>query len=66
MRIYEILMIALAIVLFVTGMTFGLDKELARRDYEKAVRNKEYEQPIVGCLWDYNCKHYTDILWDGK
>ena len=64
MRFYEMIMTTLAVVLFVTGLSFGLDRELARRDFEKAVHNGDFEKPIVGCLWDYNCEYYTELLYD--
>ena len=64
MKIYEILMVTLAIVLFITGFSFGLDKELARRDYVKAVQYQDFEQPITGCIFNYNCEYYTNKLFD--
>ena len=64
MRFYEVIMMTLAVVLFVTGLSFGLDREMARRDFEKAVHNGDFEKPIVGCLWDYNCEYYTQMLYD--
>lgn len=59
----EFSLYALMIMVICAGAVFGLDKELARRDYEKAVRNNDYERPIVGCIFEYNCEHYTNILW---
>lgn len=62
MRIYEFLMTIIAVAVIILGFTFGLDREMARRDYEKAVYNKDYERPIVGCLYESNCVHYTKML----
>lgn len=64
MRIYEIIMAILAIAILAFGLTFGMDREIARRDYVKAVSNGDFERPITGCLWEYNCKYYTDMLFD--
>ena len=64
MRIYEFIMITIAIVIFITGLAFGLDREIARRDYERSVNNGDFERPIIGCLWDYNCEYYTELLFD--
>lgn len=58
MRIYEFLMTVIAIAVIILGFTFGLDRELARRDYEKAVE----KQPITGCIFEYNCDFYTELL----
>ena len=47
-----------------TAFSYGIDRELARRDYEKAVKYKDFEKPIVGCIFESNCKYYTDALFD--
>lgn len=62
MRFYEILAVFIAVSVFCLGFTYGLDREMARRDYEKAVYNKDYERPIVGCLYESNCFYYTKML----
>lgn len=62
MRLYEILGYVIIVALFITGFTFGMDREMARRDYEKAVHNGDYEQPIIGCLYESNCVYYTKKL----
>ena len=64
MRFYEFIMTVMAIAIILLGFTFGLDREMARRDFEKAVHNGDFERPIVGCLWDYNCEYYTQMLYD--
>jgi hypothetical protein len=64
MKLYEIIMTILAIAIFITGIAFGYDKEMARRDYEKALRDGDHEKPIVGCIWQHNCDYYTEKLFD--
>lgn len=64
MRFYEVIMTVIAIAIFIVGFSFGFDREMARRDYEKAVRDGDFEKPIVGCMWEYNCKYYTQMLYD--
>ena len=43
---------------------YGFDREMARRDYEKATQAQDFEKPIVGCIFENNCQHYTDKLYD--
>lgn len=62
----EFMLYALAIMVFIGSLSFGFDREMARRDYERAVRNGDYEAPIVGCLWKYNCEYYTDLLYSSE
>lgn len=62
MRLYEILAIFMAVSVFCLGITYGFDKDMARREYVKAVTNGDYERPIVGCLYKYNCEYYTKLL----
>lgn len=64
MRAYEIIMTIIGVMLFAFALCFGMDRDMARRDYEKAVRDGDHERPIIGCLWKYNCEYYTDLLWD--
>ena len=59
----EFMLYALGLMLFVAELTFGLDREIARRDYEKAIQNSDFEKPIIGCLWEYNCEYYTNMLY---
>lgn len=58
------LLILSGILSSVAALYYGMDRELARRDYEKAIQSKDFEKPIVGCLWESNCKYYTDALFD--
>lgn len=53
MRLYEILGYIMIIALFITGFTFGLDRELARRDFEKG-------EKAVGCIYTINCNYYNN------
>lgn len=62
MILYRVLAVFMAVSVFCLGFTYGLDREMARRDYEKAVHNKDYERPIVGCLYESNCFYYTKML----
>ena len=42
---------------------FGMDMELARRDYVKAITDGNYEKPITGCLFETVCDTYTERLY---
>lgn len=64
MRFYEVIMITLAIIIFITGLAFGIDREIARRDFQKSVNNGDFEHKIVGCIWDYNCEEFTQMLFE--
>ena len=64
MRMYETIMVAIAIALFTVAFAFGFDREMARQQYEDATKNGNYEKPITGCIWDYNCEHFTKMLYD--
>lgn len=60
MRFVEFILIVLAVMVAVAGITFGIDRELARRDYEKYTTTQE--EAIIGCLFETNCKYYNDML----
>ena len=60
MKVIEFMFYALALMVIVAGLTFGIDRELARRDYEKYTTTQE--EAIIGCLFETNCKHYNDML----
>lgn len=60
MRFVEFILIVLAVMVAVAGITFGIDRELARRDYEKYTTTQE--ESIIGCLFETNCKYYNDLL----
>lgn len=60
MRFVEFILIVLAVMVAVAGITFGVDRELARRDYEKYTTTQE--EAIIGCLFETNCKYYNDLL----
>lgn len=60
MRFVEFLFYALVLMVMVAGFTFGIDKELARRDYERYSTTQQ--ELIVGCIFAYNCKYYNDLL----
>jgi hypothetical protein len=53
MRIYEILGWVMVVALFTTGFTFGVDRELARRDFVKG-------EKAVGCIYTINCDYYNN------
>ena len=61
--IYNVIMTALGVMVLVGAVVFGMDRELARREYVRRVQMQEFEQPIIGCTYDYNCKYYTELLW---
>ena len=56
----EFTLYALAVMVFLAGMTFGFDREMARRDYERYTTTQE--ELIVGCIFEMNCKYYNDLL----
>lgn len=55
---------ALIVMLASAAITFGIDREMARRDFEKATRNGDFEKPIIGCLFEKNCEMYTEKLYN--
>jgi hypothetical protein len=60
MRFIEFMFYALAVMVTVAGATFGFDREMARRDYERYSTTQE--ELIVGCIFKTNCKYYNDML----
>lgn len=62
--LFYFLIFTVMIMTSVTGIVFGFDRDMARRDYEKAVRDGDFEKPIVGCVWQYNCDYYTNLLYE--
>lgn len=60
--VYGILSILLVVFILLI-IAFGIDKSVAQRDYEKAVREGNYEQAITGCLFKSVCDDYTRRLW---
>ncbi len=47
-----------------TAFLYGFDREMARRDYEKATQAQDFEKPIIGCIFESNCNYYTNMLYD--
>lgn len=64
MRTFVITTLYLLLIIFI-GMLFifGMDMELARRDYVKATTEGNYEKPITGCLFETVCDTYTRRLY---
>lgn len=60
MRFVEFIFYALAVMVTVAGATFGFDREMARRDFERYSTTQE--ELIVGCIFKTNCKYYNDLL----
>lgn len=58
------LLIAASIMVSIAGFIYGIDRELARRDYVKSIQTQDFEKPIAGCLWESNCNYYTEKLYD--
>ena len=58
---YIYMMLGLGFLVFM--FTFGIDRELARKDYVRLLGNNDYEQKIEGCLYRCNCRYYTELLW---
>lgn len=46
---------------FMTGVVYAVDIDIARQDYESAVR-KGTSGAIEGCIFKSNCKRYTELL----
>jgi len=63
-ELFYFLTAVVVIMTSVTGIVFGFDREMARRDYER-YKTSQQEQ-IVGCLWEYNCKYYNKLLYKGE
>ena len=60
MRFTEFLLILSGFLALIAGVTFGVDRELARRDFERYTTTQE--ELIVGCIFEANCNHYNDLL----
>ena len=60
MRITEFLLILIGFLALIAGVTFGFDREMARRDFERYSTTQE--ELIVGCIFKTNCKYYNDML----
>lgn len=64
MRTFVITTLYLLLVIFIGMLAiFGMDMELARRDYVKAITDGNYEKPITGCLFETVCDTYTERLY---
>lgn len=46
---------------FMTGVVYAVDIDIARQDYESAVR-KGTSGAIEGCIFKSNCERYTELL----
>lgn len=46
---------------FMTGVVYAVDIDVARQDYESAVR-KGKSGAIEGCIFKSNCERYTELL----
>lgn len=46
---------------FMTGVVYAVDIDVARQDYESAVR-KGTSGAIKGCIFKSNCERYTELL----
>lgn len=49
----------LAALCFTVGVFFGIDAEVARRDYNENVKQCK---AIDGCLFSYNCRKYNKMI----
>ena len=54
----------LFILVFLLGVAVGVDMEIAKRDYNKALENGDYDKPITGCIFEQVCNLYTKRLFD--
>ena len=45
---------------------FGLDREIARRDYLSIVNHESDLVSVDGCLLKMNCDYYNDLLKETK
>ena len=65
MCIYQALKAVLGTVLllsvFMTGVVYAVDVDVARQDYESAAR-KGMSGAIKGCIFKSNCARYTKLL----
>ncbi len=59
--LYTILYLILTLLVS-TIYLYGIDMEIARRDYLKSVKDGNYEVPITGCIFDFVCSKYTEEL----
>lgn len=56
----EFMFYVIGLMVFVAGLTFGIDREIARRDFERY--NTSQQEQIVGCIYKVNCAYYNDLL----
>lgn len=57
------ILILFASLCFLLFVFLGIDMSVANRDYERMVRNGDFEQQVEGCIFEWVCKHYTEQLW---
>lgn len=54
--------LALAVLGFM--FTFGVDREIARQQYVELADNGDFEKKVEGCIYNFNCNYYTNLLWE--
>lgn len=60
MRFTEFLLYAVGLMVFVAGFIYGIDLDMARRDYERY--NTSNQEVITGCIFESNCNYYNDLI----
>lgn len=60
MRFTEFLLYAVGLMVFVAGFVYGIDRDMARRDYEHY--NTSSQEVITGCIFESNCNYYNDLI----
>ena len=56
----EFLLYAVGLMVFVAGLIYGFDRDMARRDYERY--NTSNQEVVTGCIFESNCDYYNDLI----
>lgn len=55
----DLIVCILFAITFMSALLFGIDREIARRDY---IARSDLRDEITGCIFDTNCLHYNKLL----
>lgn len=55
----DLVVCVLFAITFMFALLFGIDREMARRDY---IARSDLRDEITGCIFDMNCRHYNKLL----
>ena len=58
----HVLVTILFAITFFAAMAYGIDREMARRDYVSMFDISSSNGEIKGCWFQSNCDHYNELL----